>query len=67
MTSLRSVAWDSFNVNFFVVGSPALVADLPVTYLHVFPFSARKGTPAATYQDQVPQPVIKERCRRLRC
>ncbi len=33
VTSLRSVAWDSFNVNFFVVGSPALVADLPVTYL----------------------------------
>jgi putative ABC transport system permease protein len=33
VTSLRTVSWDSFNVNFFVVGSPALVADLPVTYL----------------------------------
>jgi len=33
VTSLRSVAWDSFNVNFFVVGSPALVPQLPVTYL----------------------------------
>lgn len=33
VTSLRSVAWDSFNVNFFVVGSPALVGGLPVTYL----------------------------------
>lgn len=33
VTSLRSVAWDSFNVNFFVVGSPALIRDLPVAYL----------------------------------
>ena len=29
VTSLRAVAWDSFNVNFFVVGSPALARDLP--------------------------------------
>ncbi len=36
VTSLRSVAWDSFNVNFFVVGSPAAAADLPVTYLTSF-------------------------------
>jgi putative ABC transport system permease protein len=33
ITSLRAVAWDSFNVNFFVVGSPALARDLPVAYL----------------------------------
>ncbi|MCB1925798.1 MAG: FtsX-like permease family protein [Gammaproteobacteria bacterium] len=33
VTSLRSVAWDSFNVNFFVVGSPALLEGLPATYL----------------------------------
>ncbi|MCB1802711.1 MAG: FtsX-like permease family protein, partial [Gammaproteobacteria bacterium] len=33
VTSLRSVAWDSFNVNFFVAGSPALIDGLPVTYL----------------------------------
>ena len=33
VTSLRSVSWDSFNVNFFVVGSPALLTGLPVTYL----------------------------------
>jgi len=31
--SLRSVAWDSFNVNFFVVGTPALIEGLPVAYL----------------------------------
>ena len=33
VTSLRSVSWDSFNVNFFVVGTPVLVRDLPVAYL----------------------------------
>jgi len=33
VTSLRSVAWDSFNVNFFVVGTPVLARDLPVAYL----------------------------------
>ena len=29
VTSLRSVAWDSFNVNFFVQGSPKLLEGLP--------------------------------------
>ena len=33
VTSLRSVAWDSFNVNFFVVGSPAVAEGLPVAYI----------------------------------
>jgi len=33
VTSLRSVAWDSFNVNFFVVGTPVMTRDLPVAYL----------------------------------
>jgi len=33
VTSLRAVAWDSFNVNFFVVGTPALARELPVAYL----------------------------------
>ena len=33
--------------------------------IHVFPFSARKGTPAADYSDQVKPDVRKERCRIL--
>jgi len=33
VTSLRSVAWDSFNVNFFVVGSPAVAEGLPVAFI----------------------------------
>ena len=43
-----------------------LLASLPITYLHVFPFSPRKGTPAAVMPDQVPDPVKKERARRIR-
>jgi len=44
----------------------ALVEQLPISYLHVFPFSARKGTPAYTFPDKVADQVIKARCRRLR-
>ena len=43
-----------------------LIRALPLTYLHVFPFSPRKGTPAASYKGHVPQRMVKERCRRLR-
>jgi threonylcarbamoyladenosine tRNA methylthiotransferase MtaB len=44
----------------------ALIADLPVTHLHVFPYSKRPGTPAATMGGQVPPEVIKERAAQLR-
>lgn len=43
-----------------------LIEALPVTYLHVFPFSARKGTPAAGFKPKMPERIAKERCRRLR-
>lgn len=36
VTSLRSVQWDSFNVNFFVIGSPSLLRDEPATYVTSF-------------------------------
>jgi threonylcarbamoyladenosine tRNA methylthiotransferase MtaB len=44
----------------------ALIADLPVAYLHVFPYSARPGTVAAGLPDHVPEPLKKARGRRLR-
>jgi threonylcarbamoyladenosine tRNA methylthiotransferase MtaB len=44
----------------------ALVRELPFTYLHVFPFSPRDGTPAAELPDPVPQRVAGERSRELR-
>jgi threonylcarbamoyladenosine tRNA methylthiotransferase MtaB len=43
-----------------------LIRVLPVAYLHVFPFSARSGTPASKYTDKIPSNVIKARCERMR-
>jgi threonylcarbamoyladenosine tRNA methylthiotransferase MtaB len=42
-----------------------LVADCGLTWLHVFPYSPRKGTPAAR-MPQVAKPEIKARAARLR-
>jgi putative ABC transport system permease protein len=36
VTSLREVQWDSFNVNFFVISSPALLGSEPATYITSF-------------------------------
>ena len=44
----------------------ALIRELPLTYLHVFPFSPREGTPASGFPGQIPQPVVKEWCRHIR-
>ena len=44
----------------------ALIASLPVSYLHVFPFSPRKHTPAYSYPNKVPERIIKKRCKILR-
>jgi len=46
--------------------SRAFIESLPFTYLHVFTYSERPGTPAAEAPHQVPIPVRKERNRVLR-
>ena len=46
--------------------SLAFIESLPFTYLHVFTFSERPGTPAAEMPQQVPMPIRKERNRILR-
>ncbi len=43
----------------------SLVAALPVTYLHVFPYSPRPGTPAADLPP-LPGNVVQERARIMR-
>jgi threonylcarbamoyladenosine tRNA methylthiotransferase MtaB len=43
-----------------------LIDKLPLAFLHVFPFSRRKGTPAATYPAQVHSQMIRVRCQALR-
>jgi threonylcarbamoyladenosine tRNA methylthiotransferase MtaB len=44
----------------------ALIERLPLTYLHVFSFSPRPGTPAAEMQDHVPTTVTTRRAKELR-
>lgn len=44
----------------------SLIRDLPLSYLHVFPFSPRKGTPAADFPDPVIPALIKGRAAVLR-
>ena len=46
--------------------SRAFIESLPFTYLHVFTYSERPGTPAAESSQQVPMPVRKDRNRILR-
>ncbi len=43
-----------------------LIEALPFTYLHVFTYSARPGTPAASMPNQVAAPVARERNKILR-
>jgi len=43
-----------------------LIAELPVSYLHVFPFSLRPGTAAVKFPGKVSPGIIKDRCQRLR-
>jgi threonylcarbamoyladenosine tRNA methylthiotransferase MtaB len=45
--------------------SRTLVHECGLTFLHVFPYSPRKGTPAAR-MPQVPGPAIRDRAARLR-
>ena len=44
----------------------AFIERLPFTYLHIFPYSERPGTPAAESIDQVPVTVRKQRGRVLK-
>ncbi len=43
-----------------------MIDDLPLTYLHVFTYSPRPGTPAAAIRDQVPVKIARERTKILR-
>ena len=37
------------------------IKQLPLSYLHVFRYSKRKGTPAAEYKEQVPHDIVVKR------
>ncbi len=44
----------------------SFIRNLPVSYLHIFPFSRRLGTPAYDFSDQIPSKTIKQRCMALK-
>ncbi len=44
----------------------ALIDRLPFTYLHIFPYSERPGTPAAEAEGQIPWQIRRERGRILK-
>ena len=46
--------------------SRSFIEHLPFTYLHVFTYSSRPGTPSAAMPDQIPVHVARERNRVLR-
>ena len=43
-----------------------LIQSVPLSYLHIFPFSKRKGTPASQFPHQVDEGKIKKRAERMR-
>ena len=43
-----------------------LLSEIPLSYLHIFPFSPRPGTPAAGFPDPVPEKTKKEYLRIIR-
>ncbi len=43
-----------------------LIAALPISYLHVFPFSVRPGTAAEKFANKIEPGVVKKRCERMR-
>jgi len=44
----------------------SFIYEIPLSYLHIFPFSPRPGTPAAGFPDPVPDKIKKERIQRMR-
>ncbi len=43
-----------------------LIKELPISYLHSFPYSKRPGTSAATMDGQIERSEIRQRCERLK-
>jgi threonylcarbamoyladenosine tRNA methylthiotransferase MtaB len=48
------------------INTVSVIEELPIGYLHVFPYSRRPGTPAADFPDQVDSKTIKKRGKILR-
>lgn len=44
----------------------SLLENLPLAYMHIFPFSKRTGTPAEGFSEQADAKIIKQRCEKLK-
>lgn len=58
VTSLREVQWDSFNVNFFVIAPPSLLADEPATYVTSFYLPAEREALTRELMHQFPSVTL---------
>ena len=58
VTSLRSVEWDSFRANFFVLASPGLLETFPATYITSFFVPEERAALLATLANQFPSITI---------
>lgn len=58
VTSLRRVEWDSFQVNFFVIGSSALLRDHPATYITSFHLPPAASTVLGELVQRFPSVVV---------
>jgi len=47
-------------------GTHEMIESLPFSYLHIFPFSKRKGTPASQFRQRVDEAVMKKRAEKMR-
>lgn len=58
ISSLRSVEWDSFRVNFFVVAPPGLLANSPATYISAFHLPSERNAVLAELVRRYPSVTI---------
>lgn len=58
VTSLRTVEWDSFNVNFFIVMPPGVLEDYPQTYITSFHLPATEHRVLARLVERFPSVTV---------
>ena len=58
VTSLRKVEWDSFRVNFFVIGTPGLLQSYPATYITSFHVPSRSDALMSDLVARFPTVVV---------
>lgn len=58
VTSLRKVEWDSFRVNFFVIGTAELLREQPTTYVTSFHLPARSASAMNELVQRFPTVVV---------